>query len=232
MSTSLEPPRRPLRTVIALRNALGVDRALWHVWKSIRLAREAQRRGAMQKVTELAPLLTLLAKRRPATVVEIGTYRGGTFYALCNIAARDAALVSIDLPGGLFGGGYTDDELDAMRGYGLPSQSLHFLAADSQQASTREAVVERLGGRPIEFLLIDGDHRYEGVRRDFELYSPLVARGGVIAFHDILPHPAAPLCEVDRFWSEVRGRYRHAEFLDPAEDWGVGQWGGIGVLFT
>jgi hypothetical protein len=107
------------------------------------LAREAQRRGAMQKVAELAPLLALLARRRPATVVEIGTYRGGCFYALCQVADQYATLVSIDLPGGLFGGGYTDEELSSMRGYGLPTQSLHFLARDSHEASTRDAVIER-----------------------------------------------------------------------------------------
>jgi hypothetical protein len=150
MPATVQPPRRPFGAVIALRNVLAVDRAFWRtrVWKCIRLARQAQERGAMQKVTELAPLLTLLAKRRPATVVEIGTYRGGTFYALCNIADRNAVLVSVDLPGGLFGGGYTDDELRSLRGYGSPTQSLHFLSADSQQASTRDEVVELLDARP------------------------------------------------------------------------------------
>jgi predicted O-methyltransferase YrrM len=185
----------------------------------------------MQKVTELAPLLALLAQRRPVTVVEIGTYRGGSFYALCRVAAPDGTLVSVDLPGGLFGGGYTEEELRDLRGYGLPRQSLHFLAADSHEASTRDAVVACLNDRAIDFLMIDGDHRYEGVRRDFELYSPLVGTGGLIAFHDILPHPQTPLCQVDALWNEVKGGYRHAEFVDPSEDWGVGQWGGIGVLF-
>jgi predicted O-methyltransferase YrrM len=185
----------------------------------------------MQKVTELAPLLALLARRRPKTVIEIGTYRGGSFYALCRVADRNATLVSIDLPGGPFGGGYSDDELDDMRGYGVGAQSLHFLAADSHNASTRESVVERLEGRAVEFLMIDGDHSYHGVRRDFELYAPLVGKEGLIAFHDILPHPQSPSCEVDVFWNEAKGAYRYAEFVDPGEDWGVGQWGGIGVLF-
>jgi predicted O-methyltransferase YrrM len=197
----------------------------------MRLAREAQRRGAMQKVAELAPLLALLEARRPATVVEIGTYRGGCFYALCRAADESATLVSIDLPGGLFGGGYTNEELSSIRSYGLATQSLHFLARDSQEASTRDAVVECLGGRPIDFLMIDGDHRYEAVRRDFELYSPLVAAGGLVAFHDILPHPRAPLCQVDVFWNEIKADYRHLQFLNAGEDWGAGQWGGIGVLF-
>jgi predicted O-methyltransferase YrrM len=199
---------------------------------NVHLAHEAQRRGAMQKVTELAPLLALLARRRPKTVVEIGTYRGGSFLAFCRVADRNATLVSVDLPGGLFGGGYTEEELRDLPGYALPGQSVHFLAADSQAAATRDAVLARLNGRTLDFLMIDGDHRYAGVRRDFELYSPLMGPDGLIAFHDILPHPQAPLCQVDVFWNEVKSGYRYAEFVDPYEDWGVGQWGGIGVLFS
>jgi len=46
-----------------------------------------------------------------------------------------------------------------------------------------------LNGEPLDFLFIDGDHTYEGVKRDFEMYSPLVRNGGIIAFHDIVKHP-------------------------------------------
>jgi len=38
--------------------------------------------------------------------------------------------------------------------------------------------------QPIELIFIDGDHSYEGVKRDFELWYPKVVEGGVIAFHD------------------------------------------------
>ena len=225
------PPRRPWRSLVALRRTLSVERAVWDAWASVRLAQVAQRRDAMQKVAELAPLLAMVRRRRPATVVEIGTYRGGTLYAFCRVAASSAAVVSVDLPGGLFGGGYTDEQLEVLRGYGLPGQSLHFLRTDSQEPATRDAVVSVLGDQGIDFLMIDGDHRYEGVRRDFELYAPLVRQGGLIAFHDILPHPQQPLCQVDKLWNELKDRHDYAEFLDPREDWGAGQWGGVGVLF-
>ena len=33
----------------------------------------------------------------------------------------------------------------------------------------------------IDFLFLDGDHSYEGVRRDFENYAPLVRPGGIVA---------------------------------------------------
>jgi predicted O-methyltransferase YrrM len=197
---------------------------------SRRLAHDAVQRGAYQKETELAPLIDLVRRDRPKVVVEIGTAAGGTFYAWCRVAAHDAILVSIDLPGGDFGGGYTVEDVVRFRTYGRRRQSLHFLREDSHEESTRAQLQEILGGRPIDFLMIDGDHRYAGVKRDLELYAPLVREYGVVAFHDVLPHPEVPSCEVDRLWREVRGNYEYEEFLDPADDRGFGQWGGIGVL--
>lgn len=39
--------------------------------------------------------------------------------------------------------------------------------------------------RSIHLLFIDGDHSYEAVRSDFELFEPRVVSGGVIALHDV-----------------------------------------------
>lgn len=36
----------------------------------------------------------------------------------------------------------------------------------------------------IDFLFIDGDHSYEGVKTDFELYSQILSENGVIMIHD------------------------------------------------
>ena len=36
----------------------------------------------------------------------------------------------------------------------------------------------------IDFLFIDGDHSYDGVKLDFELYSNLLSENGVIMIHD------------------------------------------------
>lgn len=42
---------------------------------------------------------------------------------------------------------------------------------------------------PFDFLHIDGDHRYEGVKADYLKYAPIVRPGGVIAMHDALFPP-------------------------------------------
>lgn len=207
------------------------------------VARAAIANGAIQKATELAPLLELLQERQPRTIVEIGSARGGTFYAFCQVAADDALLVSIDLPGGDFGGTELDQwtrtgrdkygarNIAKMRGHLRADQSAEFIQADSQLKRTRHQLVRALQGRQIDFLMIDGDHAYEGVRADHELYQDLVAEDGIIAFHDILPHPREPRTQVHRYWDEIKGKHTTLEFTNPREDWGWGQWGGLGVVF-
>jgi methyltransferase family protein len=40
--------------------------------------------------------------------------------------------------------------------------------------------------RPIRVLWIDGDHTYRGAKEDVDLFAPHLARGGVVALHDVL----------------------------------------------
>lgn len=48
---------------------------------------------------------------------------------------------------------------------------------------TSEEAAARIAG-PIELLFIDGDHSYEAVRRDAELWLPRLMDGGIVMFHD------------------------------------------------
>ena len=191
----------------------------------------AEKKGATQKISEFAPLLQLLKRRKLKSVVEIGTAQGGTLYAWCKIAHPDALIISIDLPGGPFGGGYTLNDVKKFRKYKRKNQKLYFLRKDSHKQETKNKLIGILDGRKIDFLFIDGDHRYRGVKKDFQLYSSLVKHNGLIVFHDILYHPKVPACKVEKFWNEMKGKYKNREFIDKEDDRGWGQWGGIGVLY-
>jgi predicted O-methyltransferase YrrM len=190
-----------------------------------------ERKGATQKITEFVSLLRLLKKRKLKSIVEIGTAQGGTLYTWCKIANSDAVIISIDLPGGPFGGGYTLNDTKKFRKYKRKNQQLYFLREDSHTYKTRKTLIEILDGRKIDLLFIDGDHRYKGVKKDFQLYSPLVKQNGLIVFHDILYHPKVPACKVNKFWNEIKRKYKNAEFIDKEDDRGWGQWGGIGVIY-
>jgi predicted O-methyltransferase YrrM len=195
------------------------------------LAMIAVKKGATQKITELSPLISLLKKRKLKTIVEIGTERGGTLYAWCKIAQPDAMIISIDLPGGAFGGGYSLSDVKKFRKYKRKNQTLYFLRKDSHKQATKKELMKKLNGQKIDFLMIDGDHRYTGVKKDWQLYAPLVKQNGLIALHDILFHPKVPECKVDKLWKEIKTNYKHREFIDRGDDRGWGQWGGMGIIW-
>ena len=51
----------------------------------------------------------------------------------------------------------------------------------------------------IDMLFIDGDHSYDGVKRDWDLFMPHVAPFGLVVFHDTLwdLHPDSPYSRAD-----------------------------------
>jgi predicted O-methyltransferase YrrM len=42
----------------------------------------------------------------------------------------------------------------------------------------------RQNGHDFDFVFIDGDHTYEGLRADWESWNPLLQRDGIMALHD------------------------------------------------
>ena len=78
----------------------------------------------------------------------------------------------------------------------------------------------------IDFLFCDGDHTYEGVKKDYEMYSPLVRKGGLMAFHDICPHSSDQDCGVDQLWREILGKHKSWEHVENRNR----EMYGIGVL--
>ncbi len=73
-----------------------------------------------------------------------------------------------------------------------------------------------------DFLFIDGNHTFEGVKADFEMYSGLVRPGGLIVFDDICLHLASLNCHVDHFWQEMKNEGRTREFIPEAKQGSCG----------
>jgi predicted O-methyltransferase YrrM len=180
----------------------------------------------LQVREELLEFGEVVSKLKPKVVLEIGTARGGTLCVLSRLADPCATIVSVDLPGGEFGGGYKWFHVPIFKRLPLRGQKLHLLRADSHDPESFSRVERVLDGRQLDLLFIDGDHSYDGVRQDFEVYSRLVRPGGLVAFHDVAKH-RDPTCQVSRFWDEVKERYQYTEVI---RDRNQG-WAGIGLLY-
>lgn len=134
--------------------------------------------------------------------------------------------MSIDLPGGRWGNGYPFYRIPLYHLFAARGQKMVLFRGDSHETTIRDRLSKQLAGKSIDLLFIDGDHSYEGVKKDFEMYGGLVRSGGMIAFHDIFPQPQDPTVEVHKFWNEIKSLYEYVEIADPVEDYRYG----IGVI--
>ena len=208
------------RNIVTLKDALGF--AFSRGFASIITPNQVR--------SEIQALCEVILPVRPGTVLEIGTEHGGTFFLFSRVASADAYLVSVDLP---------REDLKPWRALcanlARSGQKVIAIDGDSHDRTTVEKVSCVLRHRRVDFLFIDGDHSYEGIRQDFENYATFLNEGAIVAFHDINPDhwtrfrktTRAYSGGVHKFWDEVKVRYPHTEFIeDPNED-GLG----IGVLF-
>jgi cephalosporin hydroxylase len=182
---------------------------------------------ALQVPSELKALGEILAELRPERALEIGTAQGGTLFFLTRLASARATVVSVDLPGGMFGGGYSARSRWFYQRFARRNQRLSLLQGDSHSTEMHRRVKAEFGDRLLDYLFIDGDHRYEGVKSDFEMYGAMVRKGGMVTFHDIVVGKHEMVGGVPQFWNEIKSNYRYDELVNDSKQGGYG----IGVLY-
>ncbi|HXW92557.1 MAG TPA: class I SAM-dependent methyltransferase [Terriglobales bacterium] len=143
--------------------------------------------GAQMGQAELEVLRTLASRVAAGLdVVEIGTFRGNSTIALAQgsaagnrvrVYAVDPHVPFVGLKGHAFG---PADQ--AALYHNLSTFGVGELVAVVCLPSA--AVAKTWSHESVGLLWIDGDHRYESVRLDLEVWYPHVAPGGIIAFHD------------------------------------------------
>lgn len=209
------------KAVLAGRTILDTSFSSW------RMAHSACHNAANQKWSELSRLLHLLRPLRPLWLMEIGVHSGGTLTLWARVAHPAANLIGIDVR-------ISSKAEECTQAKIKNSQTVHLIEADSHSDSGMEKVRACLGANKLDFLFIDGDHEYHGVKRDWEMYSSFVRTGGIVAFHDIVPdhgsrfgiktnHDAGG---VHQLWDEIKHRFPHKEFIESRAQNGYG----IGVL--
>lgn len=140
-----------------------------------------------------------IAKSNPKTILEIGSAEGGSFYLWNRYIDTVDKAISLDIS-------YPGKKKRFFTNFS--ESEIHCVEGDSNQKRTIKKVREILKEDKIDFLYIDGDHSYNGVKKDFEKYSQLVSENGLIGLHDI-SHPGTG---VPDYWSELKEKYSTAEF--------------------
>lgn len=174
-----------------------------------------------QKKFELLALQELLKNEKIARVVEIGTWMGGTAILWAAMVSRHEGgrVYCCDLSFfyGTFYAAYNGKTYDKLmyKGTEFEKYITEFMG-DTHDPAYIARVHNEVGLGTIDFMFIDGDHTYEGVKADFYNFSPLVKPGGYVAFHDILKTDdhISRGCRVEEFWTEIKNKHEYWEFID------------------
>lgn len=166
----------------------------------------------------------LIARLRPDSVVELGTYSGSSFAAFCQ--AMKAAEVTgkcfgVDLwEGDIHMGRFDETLFNEVSGYMFE----HYPDIAVLIRKDFNAAANDFADGSIDLLHIDGTHTYEAVSNDFHTWLPKLSDRAVVLFHDTnvtveKAGEAALRFGVRRFFDEIKPGYTHFEF---DHCWGLG----------
>lgn len=128
--------------------------------------------------------LAYLASQVPQNgiIVEIGSHRGRSAAYMAAAVKDGVAIYCIDVWNNPNNQEYISNSGDMsaltqfLTGLNLIDKVITLRGESSQFA--------KIFNEPVDLLFIDGNHKYESVKTDYESWYPHVKRGGVIAFHD------------------------------------------------
>jgi predicted O-methyltransferase YrrM len=123
-------------------------------------------------------------------LAEVGVWHGVTTCVLRRSMASGAVLFAVDpYPAGRLGVSF--QRRIARRNVArMDKGRVEWLRMTGSDAA-KYLAENHLG--PVDFAFIDGDHSYDGLRSDWEGWSPLAAPGGIIALHDSRSSATRPI---------------------------------------
>ena len=170
---------------------------------------------------EVLDFLKYSADLNPKYVLEIGTFFGGLTFLLSQAIKTVSLTISIDL--------FKRNAI-LLHYFSKPGKNIKLISGSSYDPMTVRKVERILGSEKLDLLFIDGDHSYEGVKKDFLSYRRLVRNNGIIAFHDIVTdsftrngtRTGAYTGGVPEFYQCIKKLYPSVEFVKNPQGDGFG----------
>lgn len=155
----------------------------------------------------------LIRVLEPERVLCIGSARG-LIPAICALACKDNKKGFVDF----VDAGYEKTHPKSWAGDGFwkrvdPKKHFALLGVSDwieTYVTTSEEFSKKFPKREYGYVYIDGDHSYEGVKLDYNLFWPKLKKGGFMAFHDVTVKQWGRLkgFGVWRLWEEIKSNHK------------------------
>jgi predicted O-methyltransferase YrrM len=143
---------------------------------------------------------------RPQSYLEIGIGNGGSWMTFSHLNMKTLQVShAVDNLSYYQAIDQKIEEIDFISKYlstGIPDVKFYNESSDRYLSSCTQK---------YDIIFIDGDHSYEGVRKDYINSLPLINNGGMMIFHDINSIGAPG---VVKFWNEFKPTHKHLEIIN------------------
>ncbi|MBI4252672.1 class I SAM-dependent methyltransferase [Candidatus Uhrbacteria bacterium] len=163
----------------------------------------------------------LIGILQPRLIVELGTHRGDSYCSFLQAVADlgiDTKCYAVDhWTGDQHSGYYGDEVYNELRQY----HDKFYSDFSQLLRMTFDEGLQYFSEKSIDFLHIDGEHTYEAVKHDFDLWLPKMSESGVLLLHDT--DKKDKNFGVYRLWEKLKKIY-------PSINFSYGN--GLGILFV
>lgn len=142
--------------------------------------------GLMRDHESMFTLWRTIECLKPKSILEIGFYKGQTLGLLFESAGNDVKIVSVEK-----NYQYLDNFMEL-----FPNCNINFINSDSSKLKLDQK---------FDFILIDGDHTYDGIKKDIEKCLPLLHKKSILCvddykfFEDVFQAVQEELCGQNNF---------------------------------
>lgn len=163
---------------------------------------------------------------KPKNILCIGS-RKGYIPAIMALACKDNAEGHVDFIDAGYDANCIGKNWSGIGFWKKNNPTKHFAKIGVQEyistfVMTSDKFSKKFPKKHYQYIYIDGDHSYEGVKLDYELFWPKLDSGGFISFHDVVAkgYLDKGLFGVWKFWKEISDK--NAIIFPFPEDSGLG----------
>ncbi|PJE67800.1 hypothetical protein COU95_00430 [Candidatus Shapirobacteria bacterium CG10_big_fil_rev_8_21_14_0_10_40_9] len=166
----------------------------------------------------------LIRNLKSKRVLCVGSGKG-LIPAICALACKDNQMGFVDF----VDAGYGKNHPKSWAGDGFwkkvdPERHFSLLGVSDwikTYVMTSQDFAKKFPKRSYGYISLDGDHSYEGVKLDYELFWPKLKEGGFMAFHDVTVKQWGKLKNfgVWKLWQELKNEHK---IIFPLKQSGLG----------
>jgi len=159
----------------------------------------------LQRKREMAAMMQLARSIKPKNLLIVGGDKGGDCYSFIHALPSLERIVTVEIRGTPYIGQFQA---------AFPRIEMLGIGASSYAKETVAQVTSFIGSGKFDFVFLDGDKNKFVI--DFDLYSAMTRKGGIVALHDI--NPVGNSDPTVAAWKSICGRgLKTIEIVDLSE---------------